>query len=1159
MDEREQLEQAIAALEGQRVNLGDAAVEAAQQGLRQRLLAITQAEAERRVITILFCDVKGSTALAERLDPEEWAGIMNRAYERLIVPVQKHEGKVVRLLGDAILAFFGAPMTHEDDPQRAVLAGLEMVENIRSFREELRHEHGLDFDVRVGINTGLTVVGEAGSAAHGEYTAMGDAVNLAARMEQTARPGTVQITAQVYQLVAHLFDVEPLGPIEVKGKSQPVLAYRVIALKAKAGRMRGLESHGLHAALVGRQAELSPLQQRIGRLLEGHGGIAAIIGEAGLGKTRLVAEAREAIPAGALLWLEGNALSFGQSISYWPFQEMLRRYAGIGDDDGHADAWHKLERGIRDLFPQDPLDILPYLASLLTLNVDLTGEVGERLRYLDSEGLRKQIFLSSRRFFAQLARTRPLVLVFEDVHWMDASSARLLEHLLPLVERVPMLVIALSRPEPDTPAAQLREITVRDYAALYTEIQLTPLSRADSAQLAQGLLGIERLPQRVQDALVSRSEGNPFFIEEVVRTMIDTGAVVRDPATGGWRTTASIETLDIPHSIRGVILARIDRLGEEARQVLRVASVVGRSFLYRLLKAVDEADQQLDRHLDVLRQVDLIREKTRTPELEYMFRHALAQEVTYESILLQKRRELHACIGKTIETLFTDRLVEFYGLLAYHFARAEVWEKAQGYLLKAGDQAGRMAADAEALAYYDQATNAYARAFGDRWDPVQRASLHRKMGEAFHRRGEHQRALDYLEQALKDLGRPASPSRWATVRELVQQVASLVRPGLPHERRPTPPDRAAEEEFLIYQTMGWIDVNNNSQRMMYDVLRALNLSEQTGYADGIAFGSIGIGYFLGGLGHAGLAMRSYRRGFAVGMQSQHLGTIAFVHLGFLLHHHAQAEWDLAIENGLRAIEIYRQSGDIHGQGTALLMMAQVCGYLSQFDRALTYADEVLRLGQDTGDQQLIAFALQELGFIKRRMGYPSDASEHLRQGVQLSDAIPDYMTRMRVGSELGRCYIDQGLLPQAIAELEESRRIRAERNLHTFAVTPLRHGLAEAYLRMAEQVQGTERRQWLAKAKTACQAAFKQTRAFRGGISEAYRLQGTYGWLMGKPDAARRWWQRSLAYAQDLNLRYDEALTHLEIGRLMGDTEHTDKGVTGLAAIGVSRTGVTAK
>lgn len=1162
MTEREEIEKAMASLDQQRTVLGDAAVEAALTGLQQKLSALEKGESaspvlagERRVVTVLFCDVKGSTAMAEQLDPEEWAGIMKRAMAFLIPPVTRQDGIVARLLGDGLLAFFGAPTTHEDDPQRGVRAGLEMVAGIAVFREQLKRERGLDFDVRVGINTGLVFVGAIGADQRVEYTAIGDTMNLAARMEQSARPGTVQIAEQTYKLVEPWFDFESLGEIQVKGKSEPVSAYRVLRLKSKPQRGRGLDGHGLTAPLVGREGELNVLASCIERLYERkEGGIAAIIGEAGMGKSRLLAEAKSSLAANGahFLWLEGHTLSFGQTISYWPFQQILRSWAGMAEDDDSDTSWSKLESRVRELFGGETIDYLPYLASLLALEV--RGEYAERVKYLDGDAMGKQIFLTTRRFFDRLARSQPTLLVFEDIHWMDASSIALLEHLLSLVRTVPLLIIGMSRPERETAAAQLRELCVRNFNDRYIEIQLTPLSNADSVQLIRSLLEIANLPSRLRELIVKKADGNPFFLEEVIRTLIDTGVVVRDPSNGQWRTTAQVDALHIPDTIQGVIMARVDRLDEEVKQVLRVASVVGRSFLYRVLKAISEASQRLDHSLDELQQTELIHEKQAMPELEYMFKHALAQEATYESILLQKRRELHARVAQSVESLFSERLEEFYGLLAYHYSKAEVWDKALEYLLKAGDQAGRIAADAEALRLYEQSIAAYAHAFGDKWDPVQRAALERKIGEAYLRRGEYALAVERFEHALNCLDYQMPTSRGAVRRALLHELIIQLRHRLrrkPFQLRAEPVRPGTEDEVHIYSHMGFISAFTDAERFLLLAFRMLNTAELRGYAPGIVIGSCQLGIALDFLPISRLAESYHRYGAQTAEvlgQPYGLGAASF---GLQVHEFYGGELEQSLAHGRRTIQIYRQAGDLEEWAFATTFYSGVCMQLCRFEEAEEVIQEALRVGLDAGFRALCCWSQTGLGILLRRQGKLDEAIASQRKALELARAIPDYVYQVGAGADLALCYLQQGNWQAALSELELCQQVAREHNVvepHTRVI--LSNYLAMVYLYALEHAEISERESWRKKAKRACQLGVRISSVCKPRVPEALRLQGTYEWLIDKPTSAHRWWQKSLSEAEQMGLLYEVGVTHMEIGMRLHERAHLEKAETIFIEIG---------
>ena len=443
--ERAYLEQAIVSLEAQRAVLGDAVVDTAVASMRETLATLDTAEAgqtfvpavshERKRVTIMFADISGFTALAEQHDPEVVRDLLNACFARLLPMIEKYEGTVEKFIGDAIVAIFGAPVTHEDDAHRALRAALEMMDALAVFNTD----QGTDLGMHIGVNTGLVVAGGIGVSGHQQYGVTGDAVNLAARLEDASERGEILVGPDTYRLTNPSFTFETLPPIRVKGKAAPVPVYRVLGLRGSPGSATQSETQGLRSSLVGREPEFAVLLGCVERLQAGQGELFSLTGEAGLGKSRLLAELRQqTVRHGAhVLWLEGRALSIGQTMSYWPFQEILRHCAGITAADDEAVMWQKLESRVTALFAEQSPEVLPYLASLLTLEVK--GDLAQRVEYLDGDAMKRQLFLSSWRFFERLAKVQPLILVFEDAHWLDASSSQLLEHLLPLVESTPLI------------------------------------------------------------------------------------------------------------------------------------------------------------------------------------------------------------------------------------------------------------------------------------------------------------------------------------------------------------------------------------------------------------------------------------------------------------------------------------------------------------------------------------------------------------------------------------------------------------------------------------------------------------------------------------------------------------------------------------------------
>ena len=521
---------------------------------------------------------------------------MNRAFDLLSpIIIQDFEGAIARLLGDAILAFFGAPIAHEDDPVRAVQASLKLLEKSREYAAEVRAQHGIEFAVRIGLNTGPVVVGDVGSSLKFEYTAMGDAVNLAARMQSAARPMTALISENTYRFVAPVFDVTDLGLIELKGKTEPVRVYEVQKLKAQQGRLRGLA--GLESPMVGREAELSSLLHLSAAVEAGLGRSAVIVGEPGLGKSRLIAEWKAASQTAATtggtlraaaLWVEGRCLSYGQGIPYHLLLDMLRSLLGSGGADNKPETRAALQSLVDEVIgPAGALEVFPYLANLLSLPLD--GEAEARIKMLDPQALQNQYLAALRQLLRALAQRQPLVVVLDDIHWADFSSTELLTKLLPLISEAALLLCLVTRPDRDSHGWKLVTAARERLGAGLTEMNLNPLSEADSRQLVSNLLEIESLPDNIRNLILKKAEGNPFFVEEVIRMLIDRGAIYKQG--NSWAAGKEIGSIEIPDNLQGLLLARIDRLPDDVKRTLRVASVIaviGRQFSVRVLEQVLE-------------------------------------------------------------------------------------------------------------------------------------------------------------------------------------------------------------------------------------------------------------------------------------------------------------------------------------------------------------------------------------------------------------------------------------------------------------------------------------------------------------------------------------------------------------------------------------------
>ena len=591
------------------------------------------------------------------------------------------------------------------------MAGLDIVREIGPYWEEVKGRWGLDCEVRVGINTGLVVVGEVGSDLRMEYTAMGDSINVAARMEQTARPGTIQVSADTHRLVAPLFEFEDLGPIEVKGKSEPVQAYRALQSKAEPGSLRGIE--GLDAPLIGRDREMVMLQGLIADLRRGGGQIVSVMGDAGLGKSRLIAEMRHAVTSNgvsassdglsiagageavAISWHEARSLSYAKSVPYRSFVSLFNEYFDVQAADEDQEKYRKVRARVEELLPDRVAEVAPFLATLM--GIAPTGEDQERVKYLKPPQMREGTFGATLSLVAETATRQPLVLVFEDLHWTDPTSLELIEKMMPLTDELPLMILAVFRPQREEPSWQFHEAAARDYAHRYKSIELEPLDENNSRELVASLLEIEDLPESVRSLILTKAEGNPFYVEEVIRSLLDSQLVVREG--GHWHATSAIEGIAVPDTLAGVINARLDRLDDESRRVAQSASVIGREFEFDTLSDIYGVTRVLDPALTVLERRELIHENAELPMRAYMYKHALTQETAYASLLLSRRRELHKKVAECLVQMYPDRVND----IGYHYMEAREPKLALPYIVEAGDRAGRAYSSTEAIRYYTTA------------------------------------------------------------------------------------------------------------------------------------------------------------------------------------------------------------------------------------------------------------------------------------------------------------------------------------------------------------------------------------------------------------------------------------------------------------------------
>jgi len=654
------------------------------------LSARSSMEGERKQVTVLFADVKGFTSISEKLDPEEVQNLISECLVFFTEEIHRYEGTIAQFLGDGVMALFGAPIAHEDAPQRAIYSALAIQQRLKDYAEKLRKDD-IEFKMRIGLNTGLVVVGRVGDDLTMEYTAMGDTVNLASRMESTAQPGTIQVSENTYRLTEGYFEFKPLGDIDVKGKKEPVKAYELLSLGLAKTRLGVSVARGL-TPFVGRQREIEHLNNCYQQAKGGQGQIVGIVGEPGVGKSRLVLEFTKTLLEGEYTYLGGDCLHYGVSMAYLPFLNILRAYFDVKEGEREFIIKTKMAKRIASL-DEKLKGTLPPLHDILSLKVE-----DEIYLNLEPKQRREQTFEAIRTLLVRESQNKPLVIAIDDLQWVDKTSEELLTYIIGGLPSTHFLLILLYRPE-YTPMWVSK--------TYYSQIRVDQLSSGSSSDLVRAILEDGEVAPELRTLILNRAAGNPLFMEEFTHTLVENGSIRKKENQYVLGRKAS--EIQVPDTIQGIIAARIDRLEDSLKRTMQVASVIGRDFAYRILQTIMGMQQELKSSLLNLEQLEFIYEKSLFPELEYMFKHALTQEVAYDSLLLKRRKEIHASIGQAIENLYSERLEEFCEVLAHHYARSENWEKAYQYFKFSGDKAGRSYSLWEDFGFYRQAINALSK------------------------------------------------------------------------------------------------------------------------------------------------------------------------------------------------------------------------------------------------------------------------------------------------------------------------------------------------------------------------------------------------------------------------------------------------------------------
>ncbi len=968
--------------------------------LAEKILTSKSAlEGERKQVTVLFADLKGSMELLADRDPEDARKLLDPVLERMMEAVHRYEGTVNQVMGDGIMALFGAPVAHEDHAVRACYAALRMQESAKRYAEEMRREQGVTIRIRVGLNSGEVVVRAIGSDLHMDYTAVGQTTHLAARMEQLADPGVTLLTPQTLALAEGFVQVTALGPMAVKGLAAHVEVYELTGISAVSSRLQATAARGL-SRFVGRDAEIAQLRRAVDQARQGRGQVAAVVGGAGVGKSRLTFELTHSHQFEGWLILQAGAVSYGKATSYLPVIDLLKRYFHIDDRDSAREIREKVTG--RLLMLDRALEgTLPALLALL----DVSGGDDSQWQALDPPQRRQRTLDAVKRLLLREALVQPLLVIFEDLHWIDSETQALLDSLVESLPPARLLVLVNYRPEYEHRWGNKTS---------YTQLRLDPLPPESAFELLHGLLGEDGTIGPLTPVLIERTEGNPFFLEESVRTLVETKALVGE--RGAYRLAKVLTDIQVPPTVQAILAARIDRLSPEDKRLLQSAAVIGKDVPFALLAALAEArEEELRQGLAHLQAAEFLYEVSLFPDLEYTFKHALTHEVAYGSVLHARRRALHARLVGALEALVNAGSGGEIERLAHHAVRAELWEQAVEYLRQAGSSAAARYAIPEAIGYYDQALAAVTH-LPETGESLARAvDLHHELQIALYAHGELERQLRVARDAERVARTLGDPRRLASSTAALGRALAVA--GCPASEVLPPAEAAvtiaasvgdvvlqADATLYAGQARLYAGDLRGSEAALRDVVlmldgdlreerltrsshypavyarcllvwslaergefdraatdggEAIHLAESTGQPTRVIPSCWALGYLYAVKGDLALAIRWWNRGVAVSREA-HRPVSAGLMLGSLCHVLALsgrvAESLAQLDQAIATHEALRAGGIVHS--IVAVHLGEACVLTGQRDRAVALADRALTLARDRGQRAYEGWALR---------------------------------------------------------------------------------------------------------------------------------------------------------------------------------------------------------
>ena len=984
-----------------------------------------EAAGQRRTVTLLFADLSGFTGLSQRLDTEELFLLIQQFAGLLARSVYKYEGMVDKFIGDGLMAIFGAPIAQENSAEMAARAALDMQVELARFSQEVQDRyHNEQLHLHIGLHTGTVIVGSMGSSMMMNYTAIGDTVNLAARLQQNADPDAILVSQAVYQFTRPLFDYENLPLLNLKGYPRPIPAFRLVGPRQVPGSVRGLT--GLSAPLIGREAELNALCAAADQVVHfKNGQIALIEGDAGIGKSRLTAELRAYLKPLAVRVLIGQSYTYRRTVPYWVFQDLLRGLFGLHQNTTEALALSTTKDHLVRLLGPAAADTLPYIYYMLSIGLD-RPEVTERTRYLDAAQLRQRIFLAVRTVLVAEARQAPLALIFEDLHWADESSIDLLVYLFDAIADNGLLCLGISRHYSEMGLDRLLQKAKRDLASRCLHLHLVQLTPAQSQDLLTRLLSIPELPAELHEKIISSAAGNPFYLEEILRMLIDERKIYFEGNRWRLSADAAIESLGVPDTLQGLILARFDRLEPINRRTLQIASVIGRNFSSGVLGVVlkqEEVDLQLlPQALNELEQRGFVLPQAGLSDFDFQFKHVIVSDAIYSTLLKAERGDLHSRVGESIEALYPDRISELVELLARHYSWSNNLGRALHYLLLAGQKEARNYANQQARQSFEQAIEVL-----DLIDHThgQEIDAHSGLGDVLVFTGEYPAAQQQFQLALQAMDALEAPEYALQRSALLRKLSSAYERQGNYDQALAELDSAQAaleaapkanpvEQAWILNSAGWIHFRRGDMETATENLqKALDLVANSGAYDLIA----SIYNRLGGVayqqGRLEQASDFSRRSLELRQRIGDVNAVARSYNNLGLLSWRRGDWEGALDSLKRSVELHSSLGDAEGAIEISNNLGLVYLDLRDFDHAFEQFNQALAAARKIGHSYHIGLSLLHLARASIFRQDWSKALEYAALSRQSFAEIGVQEHEVYIHIYTGQAYLGQGRLQAA--------------------------------------------------------------------------------------------------------------------------------------------------